>query len=467
MGDPPAASLEVQERRALSAPTALAILGAVMLALHAGLSSLGDLRSGALVDALILHFAQSILLCLAMAVVLKTPARRGLGLILVFAALMRLVQLPLTPSLSDDIYRYLWEGRVQLEGFNPFLTAPASPELAGLRDRVWIGVNHREIPAIYPPVMQGLFLFNAAIHGGIVGIKALVGLFDLAVIGALVKLLERRGADPRGVLMYAWHPLVVTEVAGQGHFEPVALLFLLLFFLALEARRPGRASAALWLSIGVKYLPLAFVPQSLRLGGLRRAWIGPLVLAALFLPYLGDGWTEALGKYGAQWRFNDSGFWLLDASLKKIGVSQGFSRHVIGALVDSGGADLAFHQTYLLVLPKLLIAGGLCGLLGLAWWRRWPLERTVFAFFAAFFLFTPVLHPWYLLWIVALLPLRSSPAFLALSLSAPLSYEVLLRFDGRGETWSEALWVKALIFGAPLLAFALSTALGRRARAAD
>ena len=115
------------------------------------------------------------------------------------------------PDLSTDCYRYLWEGKVQVAGFNPYQYAPADAALASLRDATWERVNHPEIPAIYGPLMQILFAFVALVGGGLLTLKALLVSADLALGGLILLGLLRRGASPLWLVVYAWHPLLILE----------------------------------------------------------------------------------------------------------------------------------------------------------------------------------------------------------------------------------------------------------------
>lgn len=230
-----------------------------------------------------------------------------------------------------------------------------------------------------------------------------------------------------------------------------------------EAPRRGLSVLLLWLSIAAKYLPVGLAPVLGRRQGLGRALLGPLVLLLLLLPYLGPGFGAALGQYGRQWRFNDWGFLVLDELLRASGLARLFATELLPRFIDTGGLDPAHHQTWL-SYPARLVVAGLAGLLVLAMTiRNTEPKRAALLFFSLFCLFTPVLHPWYLLWIVMLLPFFSNLSWLTLTLLIPLSYEILLRFDGRGASWQEALWVKQLIFSPFFLLLPLTIARQRAA----
>ena len=230
----------------------LALTGALLVAACACLGQGGDLRHGALPGALVLYFVAAgaqlgALLWLARrarAGGARTSERwpRLLKWVVAVGVLARICLLPAPPSLSDDAWRYRWEGRVQAEGVNPYLTPPSDPSLAGLRDGGWLRVNHPDVPAIYGPPLQLLFRALARLPGpGVFWFKLAFLVADLGLLLLLIGGLRRRGLDPLWVLIYAWHPLVILEIAGQGHLEilPVAL-----FVAALELEARGRSRLA-------------------------------------------------------------------------------------------------------------------------------------------------------------------------------------------------------------------------------
>jgi alpha-1,6-mannosyltransferase len=416
--------------------------------------SLGDLRGGPLAYGLTDYLILTGLYLAALLVISQSKDHSSPALLSTIVALglvFRGIMLFQEPSLSDDIFRYLWEGKVTLNGFNPFVYAPSSPELEFLRDEIWLGVNHKDISAIYPPIMQGIFLFVACCGGHFMLVKFIFVLFDLAVAALVVKALRERKKGAAWVVVYFWHPLLIMEVAGQGHFEVVPAALLLLAFYALNRNRAHLSSAALWFSIGAKYLPIVFLPSVLvqhykRKHKWRAALLGPLLLFLAFLPFVEPGWTSALSSYGSRWRFNDSGFWLIDTGLKASGFSAWFCRNVLTLIKDPGGHDFGVNQTYLLLPAKLIIAALIGSLLLFLLYKKRPPLESAFYFFCAFFILSPVVHPWYLIWLLPLLPLFPKISCLHLTLTIPLSYEILLRFDGSGETWLESPTNKLLIY---------------------
>ncbi|MBM3276936.1 MAG: hypothetical protein FJY95_02480 [Candidatus Handelsmanbacteria bacterium] len=338
--------------------------------------------------------------------------------LLALALLFRLTLLFSAPSLSDDVYRYVWDGRVQLAGINPYLYAPDAPEVAHLRDGLYSGINHKDISTIYPPLAQGFFLLVCALHLGLWMMKGSLVLVELGLILLLLRILRQRGQDPRRVLLYAWNPLPLIEVAGSGHLDVLAVSLLLLALYWLEA---GRRLPAVWAAAGAilaKFLPVLALPLFWRgLRGQRRLlWWLPLLVGLGFLPYAGAGMQlfAGLEAYLRHWRFNDAFFSLTYQAL--------------------GQGEPALHKAKLL-------GAGLLGLVALWAWHRAPdLYRGAFAVLGAYLLLTPTLHPWYLVWVLPFLALFPSPAWLYLSGAVFLAYEVLGGYSNAG-VWEEKSWV--------------------------
>ena len=313
---------------------------------------------------------------------------------LVFRALL----VPLPPVLSGDVYRYVWEGRVQGSGVNPYVHAPADPALAALRDADWGRINHPELTAIYPPLAQLVFRGLAAC-GGVTWFKTAFVLLDLGVIALLGAALRRRGAPLAPLALYAWNPLPVIEVAGSGHMEPLALLFLVAA-VAWAPSRPARAWLALGCCIVVKFAGVVVAPLVAR-ARLPRPWVlGVTVLGmiAFTLPYADAGGAlfASLRLYAAKWRFND----LLFAPL--VGLWGSLARAKVTA-----------------ALLAVLVMGVLM-------FRRVVLERAAPLLLGATLLLSPTIHPWYLLWAVVFLPLAPCAPLLLWSGSILFAYLFVL-----------------------------------------
>ena len=278
----------------------LLALGGVLLALSVWgvftVVQLNDRWAGyvALIQALFYALA-------AWLVVTRPPKEQGRALLAILgvALAMRVLLLPGAP-VSIDIFRYVWDGRVQGAGINPYLHVPASDALLHLRDTAIYPNIYRSdyIRTMYPPMTQIVFFLVTRISESIIFMKvAMVG-FEALTVWAILQLLKARGLPSTHVLLYAWHPLPLWEFARSGHIDAVAIAFLMLAFVAADRRSPVLAGIALGASTMVKYYPVVAGPSLYQ----RWDWRLPVAFAAtiavLYLPYLGAG-TKVfnLGQY--------------------------------------------------------------------------------------------------------------------------------------------------------------------------
>jgi hypothetical protein len=216
---------------------------------------------------------------------------------LIFAALFRLSIIFYPPYLSDDIYRYVWDGRVQAAGINPYRYIPADEQLAGLRDtKIYPNINRRDYAhTIYPPVAEGAFFLITRVSQSVTWMKVFMVVSEALAVWALLQLLASFGLGRQRVLIYAWHPLTVWEFAGSGHVDALAIAFIALALLA--RRKHGETLIGFWLACAtcVKVFPAVLLPAVY----LRRSWKMPLAFVATilitYLPYLSVGPVRVLG----------------------------------------------------------------------------------------------------------------------------------------------------------------------------
>ncbi len=349
----------------------------------------------------------------------------ALGWIWAFAVLFRLSLLPLPPVLSDDIFRYLWDGHVQLSGINPFRYAPDDPALTALHTP-WHGlINHPEVPTVYPPGAQGAFRLIAALGGTVLTAKLLWLVLDLATGAALIRVARATGRDASRVgLLYLWSPLLVVETAWSGHLEVLGLLWMTLLLLVLARSRdpsaPSTSATAgglLALAALTKFAPAAALPSVARRLGPWSVVAFGLVAAAFYVPFLdvGSGLWTGLSTYVRDWRFNEGAFSVLEL----VTPTPAAARSLAAALVVAVVAWTVIH--------------------------RYDVERSLFSILGAGLLLAPTVHPWYVLWILPFAALRQNRAFLLLTGLSFLGYWGLSTYHETG-SWPQPGWLRALVW---------------------
>jgi alpha-1,6-mannosyltransferase len=241
---------------------------------------------------------------------------RVIPFILVIAVLLRLGPLLLPPYLSNDIYRYVWDGWVQGAGINPYRYIPSDAALQSLRDgMIYANINRVGYArTIYPPAAEMIYFAVTRISGSVMAMKLAMLAFDGGTIFLILSLLRRSGAPPERVLIYAWHPLTVWEIAGSGHVDSALCFLLTLAFLARRRGMPIWAGAALAGATLIKYFPMLLMPALYRRWDWRMPAAFVVTVVLLYLPYLSAGWNVLgfLPGYVAEERFLTGGgfYWL-------------------------------------------------------------------------------------------------------------------------------------------------------------
>jgi alpha-1,6-mannosyltransferase len=302
----------------------LTAIGATLVALvAAGLAVLSrdflDLDDGTRVAAFMAGIGAAGLLWL-LAVALVRRGRlppRTIWIVLAGAFAMRAMTLAAPPMLSTDVFRYVWDGRVQRAGISPYRYVPAAPELEFLRDEaVYPRINRAGYaPTIYPPVAEMFFALAAAVTPGVFGMKLMMTLIDALAVGALARLLPMAGRERSELLIYAWAPLPVWEFAGNAHVDALAAGLLALALLASVRGRVFWTGIVLAAATLTKFLPAVVLPAFWRPPHWRLPLVFAASVAALYLPYAASG-SRVLGflpGYAAEEGFaNGRGIFLLD-----------------------------------------------------------------------------------------------------------------------------------------------------------
>src|SRR2546425_199649 len=224
-------------------------------------------------------------------IVRARSARSTLIIVLVLAGIFRLSIVFSPPYLSDDIYRYVWDGRVQAAGINPYRYIPADRSLFNLRDdEIYPKINRRDYArTMYPPVAEGVYFLTTRVSESVTWMKATMVGFEAVAVWAIMQLLVSFGLPRQRILIYAWHPLAIWEFAGSGHLDAIAIAFIALALLARRKNADAATGVALGCATLVKFFPLVLFPALYK----RWSWKMPLAfaitVAVSYLPYLSVG----------------------------------------------------------------------------------------------------------------------------------------------------------------------------------
>jgi len=350
-----------------------------------------------------------------------------LGLIL--AAVWHVAFLRLPPGADDDVHRYVWDGRLQRLGYNPYIVVPSDPAIKGLHTPETRDLNNQNLPSPYPAGAQLFFRAVTAIHESTFALKLAFVICDFGIALMWLDLLRTSGRGAHLVLAYAWDPLLAIEVAGSGHIDIVGALLLVISFAALARRWRAIAALTFGLAVAVKFLPIVLLPLYWKRVRIRDAALAAVVVALLYLPFVDHGHIPlgSLGAYVQGFRFNGPVFAVL---------------HYVAP-------------------PQLLV--GLAVLAGLAtaiWLRRASLNLSPDKFawpMAASLLFAPVVFPWYLLWLLPFLAFGSTPLIIVAVWSVSI-IPVYIQWHSRTLTgvWGPLpAWIMAVEYGCVAVAAAI------------
>ena len=377
-----------------------------------------------------------------------------LTLVLIFAALFRLVVLFSEPIQEDDFYRYLWDGKVVASGLNPYRFTPREVQTDNGKEGplqpyreltetdarfalILSRVNHPDVPTLYPPVAQAVFGLAALIApGSLLALRLIFFCFDLAVCGVIVKLLCHLGRSPLWVLIYAWSPLVIKETINSSHYDVVPTFLLVLALLALVTGRLSVGFLSLGGAILGKVFPVVLLPlfafHAWRRYGLGKACGGlvltSLVVACGYAPFVaaGSGLWQGFVTFAEHWQTNSFVFPLL-------------------------------HQ---MVTDRWLANGIVAGCLAGAVWvaLRWNREgndvgflRGCFFVMGTLLLLSPVGNPWYFMWMIPFVCLFPRVSWLLLSGLLGLYYTAFyFLYRGEPEMFRWVVWLEYLPFYAVL-----------------
>jgi glycosyltransferase involved in cell wall biosynthesis len=374
------------------------------------------------------------------------PQRISVAWFWAVAILARVALLPMAPG--DDVWRYLWEGEIQIAGFSPYLLAPSAPELDALRTPTWSLINHPEATAIYPPIAQLLLRGVAWVGGGVLGLKLVFLLADLAVAGLLARRFGRGAA-----VFYAWNPLILYIGVGGAHYEPLLVLAMVAGWLAwdrpaapqchhngdtIAARRVGNHNGYL----GAWWLGVA--------AGLK--WVSAPLLAWGIWDQLKRGqWRRVVGM---------GVFGVLPVGLALAWFWVDFG--AIGPLapqtfVREARTSELFPWLLTQVWPESAYRNGI--LIGFfapvaAWifFRAKTMVGFAEAFLVALLVFAPSVHVWYFAWLMPWAVSSRNLGIRAVSVSG-FVYFGLWESQAQGHGWEQSPLEKLLLWGPLLLGY--------------
>lgn len=339
------------------------------------------------------------------------------------AIILRLAFFPLLPELTDDPFRYIWDGWLQVEGINPYRYTPSEAALEEFQSSpLYEKLNSQEYYSIYPSLSQFVFALSGLFYenGWTVSYFVIKGVFVLAEVAGLFLLTQL--TTSRNLMLYAWNPLVLLETAGQGHTEALLMPFLFGAVWAVQCQKGGLASIAVTGAGFVKLYPFALGPYLIRRFGWRAIWPGALfgsvLLAPYAAPYVVPHIKESVDLFAKLFEFNAGPYYLV--------------KHVAWLLTGADWSKVigpTFRGIFLSALPVLYV---------LDFRREWSFRRASVLLFGTFFVLSTTVHPWYFLPLIGLgvMGLRPSWHWIWLGVCSIGTY--LFYIEGPYWTW---IWI--------------------------
>jgi alpha-1,6-mannosyltransferase len=330
--------------------------------------------------------------------------------VLGIAAVALLMRVPVAlapPYLSSDIYRYIWDGRIEAAGFNPYTHEPVDPRLQALRDQdIFPQIASKQAPTIYPPVAETIFLAVTRVSESVTAMKVTMVAFETVTFAFLARLLAIEGLPTTRVIVYAWHPLPLWEFAGSGHIDAVLIAFCAGALWAARRGRDGLSGVFLAGATLTKFYPVVLLAALYR----RWDWKLPAAFALAmiigYLPFITAG-SQVFGflpGYAGQegLNANGAGFYLL------------------------GVLRLLLPPAALSARAYIIGAGAILAVLGIALvFRRYGTRPSIAAAGALATVFTVLVsphYPWYFAWLIVFACFVQSFALLWLTNACMLLY---------------------------------------------
>lgn len=351
------------------------------------------------------------------------------------AIVFRLSLLLMTPNLTDDYFRYVWDGLLFTGGENPYLVTPAeyvnsTTVVSGVDISLYERLNSPYYYSAYPPFSQLIFGLSVKISGHDIFTNLLIlrGIFILAEIGSmfvLYKLSVLFGRSPKVMLFYALNPLVIMELIGNLHLEALMIFFFLLAMYLLLKEKHGLSAICFGLAVGTKLIPLIFLPLILKSIGIRRSikyliTTGIIVIILIF-PFFNleaiSNYLESLRLYFEAFEFNASIYYLLK---------------LLYGLSDTGNIIPIIH--IMLPIITLLVVSVITWKTDTS--RSDNLMNGMLLCITAFYLLSTNIHPWNLTPLIMLSVFSRYRYMLSWSAGIVLSY-----FAYRTFPFSENIWL--------------------------
>lgn len=356
--------------------------------------------------------------------------------IVIFAVLFRLVGIITAPQFEDDYFRYLWDGFVLSELGNPYQYPPShyftGDHIPAPYQRVLDGINYPDIPTIYAPTLQFSFLLaHWTLPAQVMGLQLIYSTADVILILLLSKMTDRRN-----LMLYAWNPLVIKEVAFTAHPDVLGTMFLIAAMYFVKSR-PRLSVMSLALSVCAKPFAWVIAPFILLQHRKKNLLLFAVIVLVIYIPFLATGATDltTLSVFGKSWEYNAALYTVASRFLPATD-----ARLLCGVL---------FAALYLVYARRYYVSG------------RTEIRGDMLL--GGLLILSPVINPWYLVWILPFAALHRDVWPWVASFAVLLSYFTGQNIGDSGLAgYEQAVWVKTVEFGMIAIAVVFDVSRQRR-----
>jgi alpha-1,6-mannosyltransferase len=339
-----------------------------------------------------------------------------------------------TPTLSGDLYRYIWDGKLINNDISPYRYPPDASQLSYLRDSNWQLVENNNIVSPYPPLLELLNALTYRLSPTVLAFKTLTVVFALGSIIALPFFLRRLQFDPRLSAIFAWNPLFVLEFGSSAHDDSMAIFLVLVSFYLLTNNRKIPSAAVMALAVVSKLFPLLIVPLLLKRWGIRATALLIALVVSFYVPFilLGGSVVAPISQYvfTSTPLFNAGAFALIQSAFSSLG---------------SSGAVLAARAVEYSIFGAVLA------------WMLWQVLREDLddirlirysgILITVYIAFSSTVQPWYLSWVfVPFLVMMPAWSWIIFSGTIFLTYLTFTQQPLAPGYWAEIIWVTVVEF---------------------
>jgi len=375
----------------------------------------------------------------------KLPEKIPFIWFIICGVFFRLVLIPSEPFLSDDIYRYLWDGNIFAAGINPYKYVPLDINLEEFRDQIiYPFINFPEIATSYPPVSQLMFLITSLFGGSVLGWKILLLIVEIFLFFILFNLINHFRLNKFRLLIYFYNPLLIIETYSSGHMEIVGVLFFWIAVYLFYRSNKWKSIIFFALSIMTKFFPLISSIPFLLNKFIRKIALLILLCTVIVIPFMLDGTLPLPGlfSYINRWEFNGGIFQLSVSILNFLDVKeyQWLAASFSGYLETFYINYAFYYKVCAMLIFAVVLFDQLKKLGATSEFSSINYIQRSFVITAVFLLLTPTLHPWYLIWVIPFLIFIPNLSWLLFTFLIQASYFVLKDY-AIVSRWQESVWI--------------------------